>query len=83
MRFFSAFEDILSNELRSFYSSSNIYLFIPDYPHIIIRGEKEDADVLGCMEMFNKKQDIGFLKTNHCIDGKKIITIISFETTMM
>jgi hypothetical protein len=56
-------------------------LFIPDYPHIIIRGEKEDADAKECMEMF--KKNFGFLKTNHRIDGKKINMILSFETTMI
>lgn len=60
---YKIFQEILLNELKSYCCSAYVYLFMPDHLHTIIAGEKDDADIKGCIEMF--KQRTGFwLYTN-------------------
>jgi REP element-mobilizing transposase RayT len=52
---FTLFQDILLDVLHSLGCSSYVCLFMPDHLHSILAGEKENADVKGCIEMFKQK----------------------------
>jgi REP element-mobilizing transposase RayT len=55
---FKVFEEKLLAALRSRQCGSDVYLFMPDHIHMIIRGESEGSDVLRAMRTF--KQQTGF-----------------------
>jgi REP element-mobilizing transposase RayT len=55
---FKVFEEKLLAALRSHQCGSDVYLFMPDHIHLIIRGESEDSHVLRAMWSF--KQQTGF-----------------------
>ncbi len=61
---FKTFEELLVSALHQFECGAEIYLFMPDHAHLLLRGESETADVLRAMRMF--KQKTGFwLSHNH------------------
>ena len=55
---FHACERTLVGELQQFNSEAEVYLFMPDHGHLLLRGKSEDSDVLRAMKSF--KQKTGF-----------------------
>ncbi|MBI3194841.1 MAG: transposase [Ignavibacteriae bacterium] len=55
---FTKAEEILIKQLRRFHVDAEVYLFMPDHCHILLRGNEDTSDVLECMNMF--KQHTGF-----------------------
>lgn len=61
---FTVFKNMLLNALKQFGCGAEIYLFMPDHAHMVLRGESETADVWRAMKSF--KQQSGFwLSRNH------------------
>ena len=61
---FTACEEMLLGTLRQYECEAEVYVFMPDHLHMVIRGESETADVLRTMKLF--KQRTGFwLSRNH------------------
>ena len=61
---FTIFEEMLLDELKRFECGCEVYLFMSDHAHLLLRGESEKADVLRAMRSF--KQKTGFwLSRNH------------------
>ncbi|OGU29821.1 MAG: hypothetical protein A2X67_14770 [Ignavibacteria bacterium GWA2_55_11] len=61
---FKAFEEMLLRSLKRFECGSDVYLFMPDHAHLMLRGVTESSDVLRAMKLF--KQLSGFwLSQNH------------------
>ncbi|MBI3005278.1 MAG: transposase [Ignavibacteriales bacterium] len=57
-KLFRLFENVLLTELANFRCSSDVYLFMPDHGHVIIRGLDESSDTLKPLRAF--KQKTGF-----------------------
>ena len=49
---FTVFEEMLHDELKRFECGCEVYLFMPDHAHLLLRGESEKADVLRAMRSF-------------------------------
>ncbi len=49
---------MLLSALKQFECEAEIYLFMPDHVHLLLRGQAESADVLRSMKSF--KQKTGF-----------------------
>ena len=61
---FTIFEEMLLNALERFECGAEVYMFMPDHAHLLLRGETDTADVLRAMRLF--KQKTGFwLSRNH------------------
>lgn len=60
---FRIFEEILLKALKRFECGADVYLFMPDHVHLLLRGESETADVLQAMRSF--KQQTGFWLSRH------------------
>ena len=61
---FSPCEQILLSELTRFECAAEVYLFMPDHVHLLLRGVSGSADVLKAMRSF--KQKTGFwVSRNH------------------
>jgi putative transposase len=61
---FTLFEKMLVNALEKFRCGADVYLFMPDHVHLVLRGESEGADIWRAMWSF--KQKTGFwLSQNH------------------
>ncbi|MDE3058892.1 MAG: transposase [Bacteroidota bacterium] len=57
-------EVFLLKALKEFESEAEVYLFMPDHAHLLLRGENETSDVLKTIKSF--KQKSGFwLYQNH------------------
>lgn len=52
---FKTFEGILLAEVRRFECAAEVYLFMPNHVHTLLRGESESADVLKAMREFKRK----------------------------
>lgn len=55
---FTKAEHLLIEQLPRFHVDAEVYLFMPDHCHILLRGNEETSDVLQCMYMF--KQQTGY-----------------------
>ena len=61
---FTIFEAMLLEALQRFKCGAEVYLFMPDHAHLLLRGESETTDILRVMRSF--KQKTGFwLSRNH------------------
>lgn len=61
---FTVCEGILLDALKQFECAAEVYLFMPDHAHLLLRGESQTADVLRAVKLL--KQKSGFwLSRNH------------------
>jgi putative transposase len=56
-------EEILVSVLQKYQCSADVYLFMPDHCHLLLRGTGEDSDVLKTVKMF--KQQSGYWFSKH------------------
>ena len=55
---FIACEHLLLEELHHFHCDAEVYLFMPDHAHLLLRGASDASDILRVMKSF--KQRSGF-----------------------
>jgi len=60
---FAIFEGMLLDALKKFQCEAEVYLFMPDHAHLLLRGKCETSDILGAMRAF--KQKSGFWLSCH------------------
>jgi REP element-mobilizing transposase RayT len=68
---FKTFEGILLSEMSRFESGAEIYLFMPDHFHALLRGESESADVLKAMREFKRKTGFWLSRNYESIHWQK------------
>ena len=61
---FKVFETMLLDALEKFNYQSEVYLFMPDHMHCILRGSTETSDILRAMRSF-KQYSGHWLSVNH------------------
>ncbi|HEX9829861.1 MAG TPA: transposase [Bacteroidota bacterium] len=64
MNIFKKIEEILLIELGRFQCSAEVYLFMPDHCHLVLRGDTDESDVLHAVKFFKQKSGY-WLYTNH------------------
>ncbi len=52
---FNSIEEILLDVLPDFHVDAEVYLFMPDHCHLLLKGTEETSDVLKCMNKFKQK----------------------------
>ncbi|MEX1139579.1 MAG: transposase [Bacteroidota bacterium] len=62
-RIFEIFEDMLLKSLAQYSCGADVYLFMPDHVHFIVRGETKEADTRRSIDLF--KQYSGFWLSRH------------------
>lgn len=60
---FQVFETMLHESLKENKSDVEIYLFMPDHAHFLLRGTIDSADVLNAMKVFKLKS--GYWLSQH------------------
>ena len=81
------FTNIFENSIRKYSCVNWVYLFMPDHFHFILEGTRLDANLWKSVVLFkqnlNKKLAIGFRKTPHLYNGKKIFLIMYIEKSQI
>jgi len=63
-KIFREFENILIDVLKNFECLAYIYLFMPDHLHMIIKGNKDDSNLMSAVKSFKQKTGFYFSKNN-------------------
>jgi len=54
-RIFTIFENELLDSIQHYRCSTDIYLFMPDHLHIIVKGNRKDSNIKKGIEIFKQK----------------------------
>ncbi|HLX11960.1 MAG TPA: transposase [Bacteroidota bacterium] len=57
---FTPVEEFLLSELEFYSCGAEVYLFMPDHGHLILRGLTDSANVLTCLKSFKQKTGFWF-----------------------
>lgn len=60
---FRHYENLLLIEMNKFLVEAEVYLFMPDHAHLLLRGAKETSNVLNAVKAY--KQQSGFWLYQH------------------
>ncbi|HEY4613318.1 MAG TPA: transposase [Bacteroidota bacterium] len=70
-KIFKEFERMLLVELQRFQSSADVYLFMPDHCHLLLRGNSDESDVLLAVKYFKQKSGYWFSKHSPQVHWQK------------
>lgn len=68
---FSKFEKMLLKSIERFECGCDVYLFMPDHAHFVVRGKSENADVLRAMDLFKQYPGFWFSRNNPSVRWQK------------
>lgn len=68
---FKQCEELLLDSLQKHQSSAEVYVFMPDHVHLLLRGESETSDVLKAMKLFKQKSGFWLSKNYHTVLWQK------------
>ena len=68
---FSIFEGMLLESIEQFECDCDVYLFMPDHAHFIVRGKSEKANVLRTMDLFKQYSGFWFSRNHPSVRWQK------------